>query len=116
MSIEFHESNGIYNHAVVCNGMLYISGQVCTDADDITTQAQGTLNKISALLEKYGSDVKHVVNAVVYLKDISHAQAFNAVWKKWVVPGCEPSRACVEGSMVRPEILCEVSAIAEVVK
>lgn len=44
--IERYGGNGRYHNAVICNGVLYLSGQTATEAgDDIALQSEGTLKK-----------------------------------------------------------------------
>jgi len=97
MEIKRYGSNGRMSKGVVHNGVLYLCGQTGNPKDDITTQAEEILQRIEDLLAEYGSDKSLLLTAQIFLADIRLFDAFNAVWDKWVVPGCEPVRFCVEG-------------------
>lgn len=115
MSIRRFESNGRYSKVVEHNGVLYISGQVCSDPGaDIKAQTAQTLQKIEDILVKYGSDKEHMLSATVYLKDMDLFKDMNSVYDAWVVKDNEPARACVEAKLASPTILVEIACIAAV--
>lgn len=115
MSIRRFESNGRYSKVVEHNGILYIAGQVCNDpSGDIKQQTTETLDKIDAILEKYGSDRKHLLTATVYVKDMALFKDMNSVWDSWVIPDNEPTRACVEAKLASPSLLVEIVCSAAV--
>ena len=93
------------------NGMIYLSGQV-GEGESLQEQAEIMLANVVNLLEKSGSDKEHMLSATIYLRDIKDFAAFNAIWDKWVIPGTQPARACVEARMARDILLCEISVIA----
>lgn len=115
MSIERFESNGRYHKAIKSNGFLYISGQTSSESNTVKGQATEVLEKIEELLVKYGSDKRHMVNTCVYLKSIESFNEFNSVWDFWVESGFEPTRACIETRLARPELLVEVTVVAELI-
>ena len=113
--IKRYGGNGRYHNAVICNGVLYLSGQTATEAgDDIALQSEGTLKKISRILEEYGSDKDHILHADVYVRNQTDVQAFNAAWDAWINPDTAPSRACMVTALGRPPILVEVVVTASV--
>lgn len=115
MEIKRFEGTGRMSRAVVHNGAIYLCGQTCGDGDkDIKEQTKVVLEKIEDLLNKYGSDKKHILSTTIYLKDISLFKEMNEVWDNWVENGFEPARACVEAKMAREEILVEMSVVAAV--
>ncbi len=115
MAIRRFESNGRYSKVVEHNGILYISGQVCSDpSGDIKVQTAQTLQKIEETLIKYGSDKEHMLSATVYLKDMSLFKEMNSVYDAWVVKDNEPARACVEAELASPTLLVEIACIAAV--
>lgn len=92
---------------------IYLCGQTAKDADtDIKEQTLTTLEKIEELLEKAGSDKKHILSVTIYVRDMKDFAAMNEVWDAWVEDGFQPARACVEARMARPELLVEMSVIA----
>ena len=115
MSIKRYESNGRFSKVVEHNGVLYISGLVCSDPTaDVKGQTAQVLSKIDETLRQYGSDREHMLSASVFLKDMTLFKDMNSVYDRWVVAGKEPARVCVEAKLASPEILVEISCIAAV--
>ncbi len=115
MAIRRFESNGRYSKVVEHNGILYISGQVCSNPNgDIKMQTAETLAKIEEALLKYGSDKEHMLSNTVYLKDMALFKEMNSVYDAWVIKDNEPARACVEAKLASPNILVEITCIAAV--
>jgi enamine deaminase RidA (YjgF/YER057c/UK114 family) len=115
MEIKRFEGTGRMSRVVVHNGTLYLCGQTCADADkDVQEQTEVVLEKIEALLNKYGSDKNHILSTTIYLRDIKDFAAMNEVWDAWVEDGHEPARACVEARMAREHILVELSVVAAI--
>lgn len=113
--IKRYEGNGRYHNAVICNGMLFLSGQTATEAgDEITSQSKRTLEKVEELLIKYGSDKSHILRTDVYIRDQHDVPAFNAVWDEWIDSERAPTRACMVTGLGRAPILVEVVVIAAV--
>ena len=102
---------------VIHNDTIYLCGQVAKDSDaGIKEQTQTMLDKVDDLLKQAGSDRKHILSATLYIKDMKDFAEMNEVWDAWVIEGYSPTRACVEASLARPELLVEVSVIAAVIK
>ena len=97
-------------HDVVKHGdLLFLSGLTATEAGDtIQLQAAGTLKKVSAMLEKYGSDRDHILRAEVYVRDQADVAGFNEVWDAWINPNTSPARYLVVSQLGRPAIRVEV--------
>ncbi len=113
MEIKRYEGTGRMSRVVEHDNTLYLCGQTCGDPDaDIQEQTRVVLNKISDLLEKYGSSTKHMLSVTIYLKDMAHFKEMNEVWDAWVIDGFEPARACVEARMARDTLLVEMSVTA----
>ena len=83
--------------ATVHNGVIYFCGHVanCPGAP-MTEQATRLLTRYEELLRMNGTDKDHILFATIYLSDLKLKDDFNAVWDKWLNPGCAPARACVE--------------------
>ncbi len=114
--MERFEGNGRMSKAVSHNGILYLCGQTYYNPEEPTKnvkeQTAQVLEKIEALLNKYGSDKNHILSATIYLKNIADFADMNSVWDAWVENGHEPARACVEANMAREEILVEITITA----
>ena len=48
----------------------------------------------------------------IYLKNMEDFSGLNEVYDKWVEPGFEPARACVEAALAAPQILVEMVVTA----
>lgn len=96
MEIKRYGGTGRMSKAVAYQGVLYLCGQTGNAEDDIRTQTRDILERIEGLLKEYGSDKRLLLTAQVFLGDIRLFDVFNEVWDSWVIPGCEPTRFCVE--------------------
>ncbi len=116
MSIRRFESNGRYSNVVEHNGVLYLTGQICSNpGGDVKQQTKEILEKIETILERYGSDKHHILSASIYLKDMSMFREMNSVWDAWVSQDNEPARLCVEAALASPAFLVEISVTAAVI-
>ncbi|CAD6586595.1 MAG: hypothetical protein ASARMPREDX12_002468 [Alectoria sarmentosa] len=74
----------VYSQAIVCNGMVYCSGQVAMHPES-KTMIQGGISdrtaqcfkNLSAVLEEAGSSMKNVVRVGVFLTDMTNFAAMN---------------------------------------
>lgn len=111
MEIKRYENNGRMSRAVVHNNTIYLCGQTHAEGG-VKEQTTEILAKIEDLLNKYGSDKKHMLSVTIYLRDIKDFAEMNSVWDAWVEKGFEPARACVEARMARETLLVEMSVTA----
>jgi len=113
MSITRLETKPRMSRIVKHNGVIYLCGQVCKDANQgIKEQTSSMLDKVDELLEQAGSDKKHILSATIYIKDMKDFSQMNEVWDSWVPEGYAPARACVEAAMARDVLLVEISVVA----
>jgi enamine deaminase RidA (YjgF/YER057c/UK114 family) len=94
------------------NGTVYLAGQVGTAGDSVADQTAQCLDKIEALLARAGSDKTRILQAVVWLSDMSDFAAMNEIWDAWVAAGHSPARACGESKVASPELLVEIIVTA----
>lgn len=98
---------------VVCNGMIYLAGQVAADASqDASGQTKQVLAQIDKLLAEAGSDKSKIVSATIYLPSMGDFAAMNAAWEPWLAPGQAPARATVEAKLAGPQYKVEIQVIA----
>jgi enamine deaminase RidA (YjgF/YER057c/UK114 family) len=103
------EANAILARAVEYHGFVYTQGVVARNLDaDIKGQAADVLAQIDEILEQHGTDKTRILQAQVWLRDLSDRQGLNEVWSGWLAPGCAPARACVEAKLVDPRMLVEI--------
>lgn len=110
--MQHFEGNGRLSQAIVNGDTIYFSGQTSRDGGTVAEQTKAVLNKIDVLLEKYGSDKKHILNAQIFLRDMRDFQEMNTVWDAWVEKRYEPTRACVEARLAADIIGVEIVIIA----
>lgn len=77
-------------------GLIYLAGQCGTAFADMATQTSEALQKIDNRLEDAGSGKSQILRAEIWLSDMAHFPAMNAVWDAWVPEGAAPARACGE--------------------
>lgn len=98
---------------------LYVAGQVALDADgklvgegDFRAQARQVLGNVQAIVEEAGGTMSDIVKMTTLLTDMSDYAAFCEVRSEYLKPPF-PAATLVEiSSLVRPEWLLEVEAIA----
>ncbi len=101
------------SEAVIHGGVVYLAGQVAEDASlDASGQTRQVLEAIDRLLVEAGSDRTRILQAQVYLADISDFAAMNAVWDAWVPAEHTPARATVEARLASPEYRVEIKIVA----
>ena len=93
------------------NGIVYLSGQV-GNGDSVTEQAHDCLGRVDAALKEAGTDREHMLQAIVWLSDMSYFAEFNEVWNAWVPTGHAPARACGEAKLAREILKVEVIVTA----
>jgi len=109
---------GHYSHAVVANGMVYISGQLPVTAAgeklvdaSFEAQARQVLANVQAILEGCGSRIQDLVQVRVYVDGIDNWPAFNAIYAAWA-GDAKPARAVVPVTGLHYGFKVEVEAVA----
>jgi len=109
---------GPYSQAIRANGFVFVSGQVAIDpsnqqviAGDIAARTDRVLKNLSAILKAAGTDLKKVVRATVFLKNMSDFAAMNEVYGKYF-PVVPPARSTVEVARLPKDVLVEIDVIA----
>jgi enamine deaminase RidA (YjgF/YER057c/UK114 family) len=99
--------------AVMHNGTVYLSGQV-GEGQTVAEQTRDCLARVDALLTEAGSSRWHILQAIIWLRDIADFDAMNEVWDEWVPEGHAPARACGEARLASLEFRVEVIVTAAV--
>ena len=109
---------GPYSQAIQAAGLIYASGQIAIDpmtgqidADNIEAQTIQVIKNLSAVLEKAGSSLEHVVKTTCFLTDIDQFGTFNQIYAEYF--SSRPARSCVEVSALPKGALVEIEVIAE---
>lgn len=109
--IDRLDTNDRMSKIVKHNGVAYLCGQV-GNGPAVAEQTRDCLARIDALLEKAGSSREHMLQAVIWLADMSDFEEMNAVWDDWVPRGHAPARACGEAKLARAELKVEIIVTA----
>jgi enamine deaminase RidA (YjgF/YER057c/UK114 family) len=92
---------------------VYLQGVVPADTGaDITGQTTQVLARIDELLEIHGTDKTRLLQAQIWLKNISDREAMNQVWSAWLPADGAPARACVQAVLADPGYLVEIMVTA----
>lgn len=103
------------SEVAICNGVVYLAGQVPEDAtQEIAGQTREVLGHVDRLLGEAGSDKSRILMCQIYLADMKDFVAMNAVWNEWVSPGNSPPRATVQAALAQPDWRIEVVVFAAV--
>lgn len=104
---------GILHEVVEHSDTLYLAGLVGEDtAQDITGQSESVMAQLDRLLKAHGSDLSCLLQATIYMTDLSEKAAFNAVWKRWIPAEHMPGRATIGVAALNPGERLEMVVIA----
>lgn len=109
--IERIDTSARMSKIVKHNGVAYLCGQV-GDGATVAEQTKDCLARVEALLEKAGSSKEKMLQAIVWLADMSDFSEMNEVWDAWVSEGHAPARACGEAKLARAELKVEIIVTA----
>lgn len=110
---------GPYSQAVVCNGMVFTSGQIAinpatgnVEAVTIEEQTEQVMKNLGAVLEEAGSRYNKAIKTTCFLAEMSDFASFNEIYGKYF--SSKPARSCVAVKELPKGVLVEVEVIAEV--
>ena len=113
-------ARGHYSQAIVHDGIVYVAGQLPIvpgepdrQLSEFEAQARQVIDNVAAILAEAGSGLDQVVKATVYIADISHWPAFNAIYAE-KLGGHKPARTVVPVAALHYGYLVEMDAIAAV--
>ncbi len=109
---------GPYNQAIVVNGTMYISGQVCIDPQtgalknrDIQDETHQVMQNLKAILSEGGMSFNNVVKTTIFITDMHQFSEINEVYGKYF-SGDFPARETVQVSALPKFVNVEISMIA----
>lgn len=114
MSIRRIDVGPRMSDIVIHGNTVYLAGQVGAPGESVTSQTKAILAGIDALLAKAGSDKTKILQAIIWLSDMSTFQEMNAVWDAWVPQGHTPARATGEAKLAAPDYKVEIIVTAAV--
>jgi len=113
-------ARGHYSQAVVHGGIVYVAGQLPIIPGEpdrrlatFEEQARRVIDNVIAILEASGSGANLVLRSTVYIADVSHWPAFNAIYAERFGPH-KPARTVVPVAALHYGYLVEMDAIAAV--
>ncbi|MBE7077977.1 MAG: RidA family protein [Clostridiales bacterium] len=108
---------GPYSQAIVCNGMVFTSGQIPInpangniEAVTIEEQAEQVMKNLGEVLTAAGSGFEKAIKTTCFLADMGDFAAFNSVYAKYFTT--KPARSCVAVKTLPKNVLVEVEVIA----
>jgi enamine deaminase RidA (YjgF/YER057c/UK114 family) len=112
MTITRFDQGPRMSQATVCNGMVFLAGQVGAPGASVTEQTRAVLGQIDALLARTGSDRDHLLSATIWLADMADFAEMNAVWDAWIAGHPAPARATGESRLATPDFRVEIIIVA----
>ena len=111
-------ARGHYSQAVVHGGVVYVAGQLPivpsepeTQLATFEEQARRVVDNVIAILEAAGSGADLVLKSTVYITDVKHWPAFNAIYAE-KFGAHKPARTVVPVAALHYGYLVEMDAIA----
>jgi len=111
-------AGGHYSQAIVHGGVVYVAGQLpIVPADPkrrletFEEQAEQVIANVIAIVEAAGSSAERILRTTVYIADIAHWPAFNAIYARRL-GGHRPARTVVPVPQLHYGYLVEMDAIA----
>lgn len=114
MSIRRIEAGPRMTQAIVHGNTVYLAGQVGKPGESVTEQTKAVLAQVDRLLAEAGSSKSKLLQAVIWLADMSDFAEMNAVWDAWVDPANTPARATGEAKLATPDYKVEVIITAAI--
>ena len=112
------EARGHYSQAIVHDGLVYVAGQLPIVPGDperrlagFEEQAERVIDNVLAILAEAGSGPERVLRSTVYIADVAHWPAFNAVYARKFGEH-RPARTVVPVAALHYGYLVEMDAIA----
>lgn len=110
---------GPYSQAVWCGDLLFVSGQLPLDPKTdivvgatIEEQAERAVGNLLAIMASQGLGSGSLVKTTVFLRDIAHFPAFNAVYEAALGGSVRPARSVVAAAALPKNVLIEIEAVA----
>jgi 2-iminobutanoate/2-iminopropanoate deaminase len=119
-TLEAPTARGHYSQALVHGGLVYVAGQLPIVPGEpekqlasFEDQARRVIDNVAAILAEAGSGLDLVVKATVYITDVAHWPAFNAIYAE-KLGDHKPARTVVPVAKLHYGYLVEMDAIAAV--
>jgi 2-iminobutanoate/2-iminopropanoate deaminase len=111
-------ARGHYSQALIHGGLVYVAGQlpiVPGEPDKrlaaFDEQARRVIDNVLAILAAAGSGADLILKVTVYIADVAHWPAFNAIYAE-KLGGHKPARTVVPVAALHYGYLVEMDAVA----
>lgn len=110
---------GPYNHAVMFNGLLYVSGVIGLDpstnkmVEGIQLQTRQVLNSMGHILRQGGSCFENILKITIMLEDITEFAQVNEIYKEYFLQRA-PARSTYQVGKLPLNARIEIDCIAAV--
>lgn len=111
---------GPYNQAIICNNMIFISGQIALNAStnelisgDIAAETHQVMRNLQEILAEAGINFNHVLKTTIFLKDMALFAKVNEVYGSYFSAGY-PARETVAVKGLPKDVNVEISMIATI--
>jgi 2-iminobutanoate/2-iminopropanoate deaminase len=118
---DIHDTWGIYSHAILANGFLFISGQVALDKEqkvvgkgDIETQTEQVMKNIDTILRTASATFNDIIKIRIHLTNLDDRVGFHKVRKKYFKENLPASTLVIVESLIDKDLLVEVESIAAI--
>lgn len=109
---------GPYSQGISTGQLVFTSGQLglipetgALAGPDVESQTRQVMKNIQAVLEAAGTDFAHVVKTTIFLTDMAHFKAVNAIYGEYF-PDTPPARSTVAVAALPLGGLVEIETIA----
>jgi reactive intermediate/imine deaminase len=122
LEMEYYPSPNpaaVFSQAVRIGNVLYMSGQIGTDANGklvaggIQAEARQALNNVRATAERFGSSLDRVAKCTVFLADIKDYADFNEIYVSYF-KARKPARSAMAASGLAMNARVEIECMAVV--
>lgn len=112
------QRNARMSQIVICNGIVWLSGQVppsfLSGRKPVGEQTREVLARIDELLAEADTDRSRILSAQVLLADVADFDEMNAVWEAWIDVDHPPARTTCGAALAHPDVRVEITVTAVV--
>ncbi len=108
-----------FNHVVRAGELLFLTSQLSADlrtgrilGGSIVEQTSQALENVEFLLESCGATMDDIVKVVIYMRDVSHYDEMNRVYRQYFTKGQEPARVTIQAPSPIDGVDIEIEVIA----
>ena len=113
--------HAVYTPAIRYGDLVFVSGQVAMDSEgnsvalgDFRAQGEVVFRRLSEILTEAGSSMENILKVSIFLRSVDDFPDLVELRRKWFTAPYPADTTVVVESLVRPECLIEVEAIAAV--